>query len=162
MKKLLSIVFGFFLIFLGSCGIIRFAKRPSHARLAAQYRGEKRYEEAIREYQEHIASRLGDSRREPEENPYFYLILVGDIYLEQANTARALESYLEAKSKDVEPQLIVDRIRRVGRAFHDAKKYREAIELLKKYRALDEFGFDLDIDENLKEIVKLEDQQVVK
>lgn len=161
MKKFFPIVFGFFLIQLGACGFINFASRPSHARLAAQYRSEKKYEDAIGEYNKHIAARLKDSRREPEENPYFYLILVGDTYLEQGKIDTALENYIEAKGKDVEQPLVVDRIRRVARLLRESRKYREAVELLKKYRELDEFVFDLDIDENLKEIVKSEDQRVV-
>ena len=156
MKFLYGIVLGLLLIQLGSCAFLGFSSRPSHARVAAQYRAEKKYAAAIKEYQEHIISRLADSRREPEENPYFYLILIGDIYLEEGNSGQALESYVEAKGREVELPLVVDRVRRVARALGDAGKYREAVVLLKKYRELDSFAFDLDIDENIKEIIKLE------
>jgi len=159
MKKLYPFIVGFFLVQLGSCIFISFANRPSHARLAAQYRSEKKYAEAIGEYQQHITARLEDSRREPEENPYFYLILIGDVYLEQTKLQPALESYIEAKEREVETPLVVDRIRRVARALRDNGQHREAVTLLKKYRALDEFVFDLDIDETLKAIVTFEDKR---
>ena len=158
MKKLLPLVLGLLLISLGSCAFFGFGRGPSHARVAAQLRADKKYDEAIVEYRKHIDARLNDSRREPEENPYFYLILIGDIYLEEGKTDDALASYVEAKDKEVEVALVVDRIRRIARAMKDAGKYRDAVALLKKYRELDEFVFDLDIDENLKAIVKSEDK----
>jgi tetratricopeptide (TPR) repeat protein len=157
MKMLHSLLFGLVLTQLSSCFWFSFGDRPSHARAAAQLRSEKKYDQAISEYEQHISARLSDSRREPEENPYFYLILIGDIYLEQGKIDAALDKFIEAKEKEVEIPLVVDRIRRVGKTLHDQGKFREAVDLLQKYRGLDEFVFDLDIDENLKAIVKEED-----
>jgi tetratricopeptide (TPR) repeat protein len=140
------------------CSFFRPDNKPSHARIAAQLREEKNYSESINEYHKHIKARLEDPRREPEENPYFYYILIGDVYLDKGDQARALESYLIAKQQSVEVPLIVDRLRKVASHLRKQGKLKEALELLKEYRGLDEFVFDLDIDEIFKELVKREDE----
>ena len=144
---------------LSSCILLGFERRPSYAKLGSQLRCEKRYDEAVERYREHIEARLEDSRREPDENPYFYLIIIGDIYLEQGNTEKAMESFIEAKQKEVELALVADRVRRAAQVLRSQKKLREAVSLLKEFRELDDFGFDLDLDELLKEIVALEDKK---
>lgn len=152
---------GGILLSLSSCFWFVFSSGESHARVAAKLREQKKYAEAITEYRAHISSRLTDSNREQDENPYFYLILIGDTYLESGDQERALESYIEAKDRAVETALVVDRVRRVARLYHEAGRSKEAVSILKRYRELDPFVFDLDIDENLKAIVMEEDKRSV-
>jgi tetratricopeptide (TPR) repeat protein len=152
-----AILSGLLMVQLGACTYFSFERGASHSQIAAKLRDEKKFEEAIQEYYKHIDSRLKDSRREAEENPFFYLIMIGDIYLEEGNTGEAIRTYLEAKSKQVEGPLVVDRIRKVAGTLRDSGKYKEAIDLLRGHRDLDTFSFDLDADDILKEAVSAED-----
>lgn len=154
-----NILLGLILIQLGACILFSTEERISHAKKASRLRYEQRYDEAIEEYRKHIDSRLSDSRREPDENPYFYEILIGDVLLDKGEPSQALESYLSAKDHEVEIPLATDRIRRVASYYREKGQYREALELLHKYRELDEFIFDIDIDEVAKLLVRKEDSK---
>ncbi len=59
---------------------------------AAELTNAKEYDKAIEIYRKHIDYRLALKDRPEWENPYFYLLLIGDLYLQQANTEKALES----------------------------------------------------------------------
>lgn len=118
----------------------------THGEAARKLREKGEFKAAIEEYQKHIQSRLKDPNRLPDENPYFYEIIIGNIYLDLRDPAAALTSYLTAKEHQVEDDLVLDGIIRVAR-FHEAQKeYEQAIDLLEKYREMDELIIDGDID----------------
>jgi tetratricopeptide (TPR) repeat protein len=85
----------------------------------------------------HMADRLSIANRPDWENPYFYLLRIGDIELEQNNIAAAEKLYLEAEDKGVTPQLVTDRLMNVARIYEDSGELEKAIEFLKKYRNRD-------------------------
>lgn len=142
---------------LSSCLLFFRGDDISHAKRAGQLREEGRYDEAIDEYRAHIKARLEDPRREPEENPYFYELLIGDTLLEKNDPEMALESFLSAQRAGIEMALISDRIRRVGNYYRQKGERRRALDLLQRFREVDDFAFDADIDEISKEIVEIED-----
>ena len=130
----------------------------SHARTAERLRTQGKMEEAIAEYKKHIAARLSEPTRPAGENPYFYWILIGDVYLEADRPEDAKRSYLEARDHDVDIAFVIDRLRGIARYFEQRKEYEEAIKLLKEFRQMDDFIFDYDIDRLSKEMVKAEDE----
>lgn len=154
-----AILFALFMFQLSSCLLFNRGDDISHSRRAAQLREIGDYDGAINEYRLHIDARLKDPRREAEENPYFYEILIGDLYLDKKNPDLALESYLSAQRHDVELPLISDRIRRVGNFYRLQGERKKALELLHRFRELDDFAFDADIDEISKELVQTEDRE---
>jgi len=156
--KLRDILLGLFLMQLGACFLFGSSDRSSHAMKAVKLREAGNFDQAIEEYRLHIATRAEDSSRPEDENPYFYEILIGDLYLEKKDPNRAIESYLIAKDKGVEIPLVSFRVRKVASYFREQGKLKEALDLLQKYRSMDDFQFDADIDELSKELVSIEDQ----
>jgi len=154
-----ALLAGGLLLFLSGCNFFFFWWTPqiSNAKQAGQLRAEGKHDEAVAAYRKHISARLKDSRREPDENPYFYEILIGDTFLEKGDADAALESYLSAKQHEVESPLVGDRIRRIARFYRDKGEYRRGLDLLHQYREMDDFGFDSDIDELAKLLMKAEE-----
>lgn len=115
---------------------------------------------AIELYKAHIRERLKAKTLAPDENPYFYEIIIGDIYLEQDNVSEALSAYKSAQEHKVESTLIVDRIKQVARWHEKNQAYDEAIELLKQNRNLDELGVDFEIDRIYRKTLESDGSQV--
>lgn len=101
---------------------------------------------AIEEYEKHIKARLRDPNRLPDENPYFYYVIIGNIYLELKDPVSALTAYKKAEENSVEQDLVLDGILRIARYYEADQHYEEAIALLTQYRPLDELIVDGDID----------------
>jgi tetratricopeptide (TPR) repeat protein len=129
----------------------------SHAQKADKLKSQGKIVEAIRAYETHIKHRLADSRRRPEENPYFYQLYIGDLYIEQNKPQQAREAYLIAKEKRVETNLIADRLVKLARYLVARGKNAEAIKLLKEQRSVDPDALDAEIDEIHKKTVAAED-----
>lgn len=127
-----------------------------HRRNAEKLKSTGFANEAISEYRLHIEERLADSSRPASENPWFYEILVGDLYLSMDRPKDALDSYLKAYSKGVMVEFVIDRVRQISAYFEARGDYESALKLLEQYRDLDDLLFDWDIDRLHKLQVKQE------
>jgi tetratricopeptide (TPR) repeat protein len=128
----------------------------SYAKMAEHRRAAGKLDEALELYRKHLQQRLEDTARPAEENPYFYELLIGDVQLQQGKAEDARAAYEEAKTHQVGKDLVIDRFRRLGAWYEAAGRYEEAIAILKSYRSLDEFLFDIDIDRVAKEALNKE------
>ena len=114
---------------------------------------EGRYEDAIAAYREHIDDRLAVDR--PDwENPYFYLLKVGDLQLSMEQPEAALRTFAEAESHKVDPDLVSDRYRSVAHWYLDHEKPQEAFDLLKTHRQRDSLLFDALLDRVARALVE--------
>jgi predicted Zn-dependent protease len=111
----------------------------------------------IPEYEEHIEARLKDPDRPSWENPHFYQLLIGDLYLKDNKPKEALKSYLKARKHGVEDSLISDRIRGLAKWYIDKAKKEDAFQLLKTWGALDPLLFDGLLDELARKMTAEED-----
>ncbi len=146
-------------IFLAGCLYARFYTIGSsdNLKLAEELSRQGKYDEAIGAYREHLEERLSLTNRPSWENPYFYLILIGDIQLGQNKPEEALGSFKEADSKGVDQYLVADRIRETASWYEKQNRLEEAIKLLNEYREKDPLMFDSMLDRLSKELVKRED-----
>ena len=110
---------------------------PDRVERAQSLSADGSYEDAITEYRTHIEERLGDSARPSWENPYFYLLSIGDIQLAQNNPSAARATYEEAEQKGVEAPLITDRFLALALWYEKQERYKEALDLLSVYRLRD-------------------------
>ena len=120
------------------------------------------YSSAIVLYREHMQERLSLQSRPEWENPYFYLLLIGDVQLGQGQPEAALATYEEAEQMKVEPTLISDRYRAVGRWYQEHGQSQRALEVLSKYRDRDSLLFDAMLDRIAKELTAKEDAEAKK
>lgn len=130
-----------------------------HLKEAERLSREKKYDQAVAEYRRHIESRLKVKNRAEWENPYFYLILIGDVYLSAERVGEALESYEEAEKQGISTLLCADRYRSVARWYEERGDLDRALEVLKKYRDRDPLIFDSILDRVSREITSKEDTQ---
>lgn len=126
--------------------------------IASKLRQEGRFDEAVKAYERHIENRLADEDRKPEENPFFYYLLIGDTYLDKGDRESAELSYLKALENKVEKELVADRFRLVAKWLEKKDELQKAIDLLHKHRDLDELFFDSDIDRLHKLSVEAEEK----
>jgi tetratricopeptide (TPR) repeat protein len=152
--KMLKVA-AFALVFSGCHGLV-----PTHRSLPAEadeLRKNGNHEEAIEVLRRHISQREADESRPAWENPYFYELEIGDIYLEEDKTLDAITTYESAEKHNVEAGLVADRFRELAEKYRTNKQYDEAIALLKAHRALDPLLFDNAMDLIAKEAVKQEE-----
>jgi tetratricopeptide (TPR) repeat protein len=128
----------------------------SEVSTAEQYEKKGSYNEAIKLYRDHITSRLEDTKRPDWENPYFYEVTIGDIEKKRGNIENALKEYESALSHQVDTALIADRIRQISMYYENKNDLQISFELLKKYRSLDTFLFDNDLDRISKKLAEQE------
>jgi tetratricopeptide (TPR) repeat protein len=107
---------------------------------------QERHQDAIAAYREHIEDRLTESKRPEWENPYFYLLRIGDLQLRLDDPTEALKSYEQAEEQKVEASLISDRYRAVAHWYIERDRLQEAFDLLQKYRDRDSLLFDAMLD----------------
>ncbi len=122
----------------------------NHAQHADNLMKRGQYREAINEYQQHLNSRLADRTRAPDENPHFYLVLIGDAYVKLNEPKAAKSAYEQALAHNVEREIISDRLRGLGRWYAERKAFDEAIQVLREHRELDAIMFDYEIDRTHK------------
>lgn len=137
-------------------GTFSLSAAGGHRREAEKLKTEGKLREAIEQYEQHIAERRGADSKFPGENPSFYYIMIGDLYLKLEEPERALDAYLKAYEDGVMPEFVVDRLRQVSAYYEGQQLYQQAIELLTKYRELDSLLFDWDIDRLHKKIIQKE------
>jgi tetratricopeptide (TPR) repeat protein len=116
----------------------------------------QQYDEAIATYRLHISERLQDPSRLNWENPYFYLLRVGDIYLSQDKPQEALSAYIRAENEGVETTLISDRLRSLARWYEQHKQLDKAFTILAEHRSRDPLLFDSMLDRISRALTKKE------
>ncbi len=114
-------------------------------------------EKAIQKYIEHIELRLAEPKRPSWENPYFYFLLIGDVYLKDGDVEKALGAYETAEENKVESVLVTDRYRSVANWYHQRGQSDQALKILEKYRDRDPLLFDAMLDRIAREIVRREE-----
>jgi tetratricopeptide (TPR) repeat protein len=146
------------LLFLANCqGFHLFTSANSALEEAENTAREGNTKEAILLYQQHLEKRLAVKDRPDWENPYLYLLTIGDLELQQGNVDAALEYYQQAETKQVSKELISDRYRGVALKYESTNQLEQACTILKKYRDRDPLLFDGMLDRISKEIVTREE-----
>ncbi len=153
------LLFFFLLLSLTSCRVFFKSYYPHGSysddlKKAEEFTRQQNYKEAIESYKTHIAFRLAQEPRPSWENPYFYYLIIGDLYLKLEAPIRAIEAYEFAEEKQVEPGLISDRLRFVANWYAKDGQYEKAIELLSDYNDRDPILFDLTRDRLAREHVE--------
>lgn len=139
----------FVLISVSSCrGFAGRLSRPEHCRtdclrVAEALIDEADFDGAIMAYERHMDLRLASEKRPADENPYFYLLMIGDVHLRQGKVAQALLAYDSAERKGISA---ADRYRAVGSWYEDRGELQQAIDILTKYRDRDELLIDAMLD----------------
>lgn len=118
---------------------------------------EGKYDEAISVYRKRMDSRLALKNRPQDENPYFYLILIGDIEVRRGDPEAALSLYEEASTRGVDKRQIGDRYRQMATYYAEKKDYEKAMEVLKKHREEDPLLFDSMLDRFARALIKEKD-----
>lgn len=129
-----------------------------HLQRAEEFSRQGRYDEAIAEYRAHIEQRRTFSKRPAWENPWFYLVLIGDLSLAKGDVDGALRAFEEAEKQGVEAILVSDRFRYVARWYEREGNLAKALEVLRTYRERDPMLFDLISDRIAKELLLREEQ----
>ena len=80
------------------------------------------------------------------ENPYFYLLSIGDLQLRMGQPNEALASFKGAEEHHVEESLVSDRYRSVAIWYEEHGQLDKALEVLTKYRERDSLLFDSMLD----------------
>lgn len=132
---------------------------PSHAQLAEDLRAEGKWAEAIVEYRKHIEMRQNDPRKPARENPQFYLIYISDCYRQLGDPVAAEAALSTALQSGVEPALIVDRVKTLAQWHEQRAEYDAALELLQRYRQLDDLAIDIETDRIHRKSVEAEEQR---
>ena len=133
-----------------------FSNESAHLHEAEELTSEGKPDETIAAYREHISERLANSDRPEWENPYFYLLNIGDIELHRGNVDAALAVYEEAEREKVELPLVADRYRAVAVWYEEHGQLQKAFEVLTKYREKDPLIFDSMLDRVARELTKSE------
>ena len=129
----------------------------SHKEKADRLRKSENYQSAIDSYYQHIQDRLAYEKRPDWENPYIYLLDIGDIYLEQGDFKKALEIYEQAEKEGVKQAYCNDRYRAVALWHEQRGELKESLEILRHYREKDPFLMDLMLDRLARQLVAQED-----
>jgi tetratricopeptide (TPR) repeat protein len=137
-----------------------FSQGSENLRLADELSREGKYEAAIDAYRKHMEYRLSITNRPEWENPYFYLLLIGDEYLHRGAPVKALEQYQEAERKEVHPTLISDRYRAVARWYEEHGELQRALDVLKQFRDRDSLLFDAMADRVARTLTERENKEL--
>jgi len=115
------------------------------------------FDEAISIYRSHIDYRLNLDKRASWENPYFYLLLIGDIELKRRSPEAAYVAYKEALSHGVDKNLISDRIRSLSHWHEEQGGIEKSIDILRSHRELDPLLFDAMLDRLARKLTDKEE-----
>jgi hypothetical protein len=157
MKRLAGLLLVMTLPACGIFGWIGSSGEYGYLQQAEELSRQARYSEAIDAYRKHMNYRLSLTKRPEWENPYFYLILIGDIQLGQLDTSAALQSFEEAERRGVDRYLLADRYRSVATNLESQGKLDEALAVLGKYRERDVIMFDHMADRIARAIIEREE-----
>jgi tetratricopeptide (TPR) repeat protein len=128
-----------------------------HLKKAEEFSRAEDYEKAIMHYKNHIADRLSAKDRPEWENPYFYYLIIGDLYLLQGKVSSSLAAYNMAEDNGVDVTLVADRYRYVASWHENKDEWEQAFYLLQQYEDRDPLLFNLIMDRLGRKITKLED-----
>ncbi len=142
---------------MSSCHGGIFSPRRSVVEEAEDLARERHFDEAIELYRKHIDNRLAVSDRPDWENPFLYLLTIGDLYLRQGKLTEAIALYEEADKKGVGRALVADRYRGIALYYEEHHQLENAVQVLQKYRESDPLLFDGMADRLSKQIVAEED-----
>lgn len=131
-----------------------FSSESAQLHAAEELSSEGKPEEAIAAYRSHISERLETPERPEWENPYFYLLNIGDIELSRGNVDAALAAYEEAEREKVELPLVADRYRAVAAWYEEHGELQKALDVLTTYREKDPLIFDSMLDRVARELTK--------
>ena len=145
-------------IVLGGCHLSIFSPAKSLMEEAEELARNAQYQEAIALYQKHMQKRLSVIDRPDWENPYLYLLTIGDLELRQDKIDSAISTYEEAEKKGVSRELVSDRYRGVAEHFEQKHQLETAVEILKRFRDRDPLLYDGMLDRISKQIVAEEDR----
>ena len=154
--KLLMIAIAFSVI-LDGCHLGIFSPAKSMMEEAEELARNSQFQEAITLYQRHMQKRLAVLDRPDWENPYLYLLTIGDLELRQDKIDSAISTYEEAEKKGVSKELVSDRYRGVAEHFEQKHLLEAAVEILKRFRDRDPLLYDGMLDRISKQIVAEED-----
>jgi tetratricopeptide (TPR) repeat protein len=134
-----------------------FTKQRTTLEQADYFKERGDYKQAIMLYSEHLRDRLVNPLRPKNENPYFYLLLIGDVYLEDSNPIMAQQKYELAWQHNVSRELIADRFLTLATWYEKQGAYNKAIKILEQYRELDTLLYNAFLDKINKKITALEE-----
>ncbi len=97
------------------------------------------------------------SEKPADENPSFYLLIIGDILLRQDKIDEAVKAYADADASKVHPGLISDRYRTAAHWYETHEQLEKAVEILKAHRELDPLLFDAMLDRVSRELTTREE-----
>ena len=157
MKKVTFIIVSFGILFGIFC--VGCFSTQTYAQHAAILREEKKYHEAIVAYEKHIEERSLDQKRPADENPAFYYLLIGDIYLELQDPDKALKSYEQSLAAQISPDLVSYKLRMLAHWYEAQNQLEQAIAHLQRFRESDPVMFDFDIDRLHKKQLSNEDAE---
>lgn len=123
---------------------------------AEEHSRQGEYDQAIAAYRKHMRYRLGLSDRPEWENPYLYLLMIGDLQLRQEKPDEARITYELAEKNKVDPALVSDRFRYLASWYEQKGDIDTALKILTTYRNRDELLFDVMRDRLAKELVRKE------
>jgi len=129
-------------------------------RQAEEFARKGDYVQAIESYTRHVELRLNLENRAEWENPYFYYLLIGDLYLAMDDLDNARQSYEYAESKEVHNSLIADRYRFLASWYEQRGDYRTSLEILAEYRDRDPLLFDVIKDRIARQAIYEEDRML--
>lgn len=115
------------------------------------------WDQALINYRQHIDYRLSLKERPEWENPWFYLLMIGDIELGRDKPAEAVQNYEKAFERGVEKNLVSDRLRLAATWYEQHDRLPEALTLLTRHRDKDEILFDIMLDRLSRELTRRED-----
>jgi tetratricopeptide (TPR) repeat protein len=119
---------------------------PHFRHTAEELREQGHFDESSTAYFRHIESRLQVPDRPEWENPYIYLLDIGDNHLAKGDVEEALRYYEKADAQGVDASYTTDRIRGVASWYEERGELKQAIALLKRYRERDELLIDMILD----------------
>ena len=148
-------------VFILLCSCFSGFRRYELLERAEEYSRQGKSDLAIETYRLHIRTRLALPKRPAWENPYFYLLAIGDIQLKDGSFDQALASFELAEQNGVDKLLVSDRYRLVAGLYEKQGKRSEAIAILTRYRDRDPFFFDLIRDRIAKALTLTEDKALI-
>lgn len=153
------ILCGICALLLGGCEKLGFRAFGDYAYLekAEEYSRQNEPEKAIEAYRKHMRYRLSLSDRPKWENPYLYLLMIGDLQLTENKPDEALASYSLAEQNKIDIALISDRYRYLASWYESRGDLDAALKILTTYRDRDPLLFDVMRDRLAKELVKKEE-----
>lgn len=148
------------ILFGGAClraAVTTLPQLPSSVQRAQELQQVGEVDAAVKLYREHMERRRQLPTRPENENPSFYRVLIGDLYCKFNRLEECITEYEGAHTDGVDPLLVLDRLRQYVEKLTAEKRYADAIKLLEKYRPIDEWLVDSDLNVLHRKLVDAED-----